>query len=190
MGEETRCCRMKDFVHVFSSRGLTCFIFGALAVLATGRLVPFQNVAEEPLLIQTIVVNDAPIVPTEAAMDGADRSLAVGATRVERKVCYPAVGCFDNHDPFDNAAQEVPQPPEHVNTQFLHFTQETPTNPEILSYDANDQSIQQLNVNSSRWLRIIVHGFGNNRDSPWMTPLKDELLKLRDVPTTVFTLRE
>ena len=177
-------------MHAFSSRGLTCFILGVLAALASARLVPFQNVPEEPLLIQAILVNDGPIVPIEAAMDDADRSLAVGAARMERNVCYPAVGCFDNHDPFNNAAQEVPQPPEHVNTQFLHFTQETPTNPEILSYDANDQAIQQLNVNASRWLRIIVHGFGNNRDSPWMTPLKDELLKLRDVLTAEFILRE
>ena len=96
-----------------------------LAAVATARLVPFQNVAEEPLLIQAIVVNDAPLVPIAAsAINDADRFSAAGATRMERKVCYPDVGCFDNHDPFNNAAQEVPQSPDYVNTQFLHFTQE------------------------------------------------------------------
>jgi hypothetical protein len=102
----------------------------------------------------------------------------------DTSVCYPVVGCFDNNDPYNNAALEVPQTPEFIDTHFLLFTQEAPTAPEYLFYDGNDQSITESSLNSSRWLRIIVHGFINNRNSIWIQPLADELLKLKDVRTT------
>ena len=107
----------------------------------------------------------------------------VAPIRVNTSVCYPVVGCFDNNDPFNNAALEVPQSPEFVDTQFLFYTQEASTQPEFLFYNGNDQSITQSSLNSSRWLRIIVHGFMNNRDSIWILPLKEELLKLKNVRT-------
>lgn len=96
-------------------------------------------------------------------------------------VCYPVVGCFDNNPPYDNAALEVPQSPEIIDTHYVLFTQEAPNNPEVLSYSVDDQVIKESSFNASRWLRIIVHGFINNRDSSWIKPLKDELLKLDKV---------
>jgi hypothetical protein len=102
-------------------------------------------------------------------------------TRVNTTICYPVVGCFDNNDPFNNAGLEVPQSPEFVSTAFLLFTQESPTNPEDLSYDHDDESLRNSNINSSRWLRILIHGFTNNRESVWMKKLKDGLLQLKNV---------
>lgn len=134
----------------------------------------------ELLTVDLLSTNNSPNVPVDSTIDRTFKlpSILTGANTA---VCYPVVGCFDNNSPFDNAARELPQTPEHINTQFLLFTQETPTSPEFLSYDGNDQSIENWNLNSSRWLRIIVHGFQNNRNSIWIKPLQDELLKLRDV---------
>jgi hypothetical protein len=107
------------------------------------------------------------------------------AQRPNTTLCYPVVGCFDNNDPFNNAGLEIPQSPEFIDTAFLLFTQEAPTNPEFLSYDASDDSFIQSSINPSRWLRIIIHGFTNNRDSIWIKPLRTELLKLKDVRSFV-----
>ncbi len=145
-------------------------------VLIDARLVELQHVATEPLTIDTISVNNVLAVPT---MNRAGKTLV----HVNTSVCYPVVGCFDNNDPFNNAALQVPQPPELIDTQFLLFTQEASIKPEFLFYNGNDQSITESSLNSTRWLRIIVHGFTNNRDSIWIQPLKDELLKLKDVRT-------
>jgi hypothetical protein len=101
--------------------------------------------------------------------------------RANTTICYPIVGCFDNNDPFTNAAFEVPQSPEFISTGFLLFTQESPNLPEFLSYDDADATLISSSINPSRWLRIIIHGFTNNRDSVWIKPLRNELMKLTDV---------
>jgi len=146
------------------------------SVLIDARLVELQHVATEPLTIDAISANNVLAVPT---MNRAEKTLV----HVNTTVCYPVVGCFDNNDPFNNAALQVPQPPELIDTQFLLFTQEASIKPEFLFYNGDDQSIIESSLNSTRWLRIIVHGFTNNRDSIWIQPLKDELLKLKDVRT-------
>lgn len=110
-----------------------------------------------------------------------DMKLSETMKLFDKQACYPVVGCYDNKGPYSNAALEIPQSPEHIDTHFLLFTQENPTMPEFLYYDRDDESIQNSNLNPSRWLRIIVHGFSNNRDSVWIKPLQDELLKLKDV---------
>ena len=98
------------------------------------------------------------------------------------KISHDCVGrVFDNNDPFNNAGLEVPQTPEFIDTAFLLFTQEAPTNPEFLFYDQDDETIINSNINPSRWLRIMIHGFTNNRDSVWMRKLKDGLLQLKNV---------
>lgn len=102
-------------------------------------------------------------------------------SREENSVCYPVVGCFDSKAPFNNAAGGLPQDPTLINTHFLLFTKTNRKHPEVLDYDADDQSISQSQFNSSKWLRIIVHGFTNNRHSSWITHMTDELLKLRGV---------
>ncbi|CAF0740905.1 unnamed protein product [Adineta steineri] len=149
------------------------FFVAVFNIFIDAGLVSLQHVDNQPLTINAISTNDVPIVPT---MNRAMKS----PVHANTSICYPVVGCFDNNAPFTNAAFEIPQSPEFIDTQFLLFTQETPTNPEFLFYNGNDKSIVESNLNSSRWLRIIVHGFINNRDSIWIKPLKDELLTLKD----------
>ncbi|UJR21052.1 hypothetical protein I4U23_024152 [Adineta vaga] len=143
------------------------------------RLIPSQNLANKPLTIDSISVDNLPI---RSANDAVLKRQVTSPLRAAANttVCYPLVGCFDNNEPFNNAGLEVPQSPEFVDTAFLFFTQETPTNPEFLFYD-NDDSIRNADINPSRWLRIIIHGFTNNRESVWMKKLKNELLKLTNI---------
>jgi hypothetical protein len=126
------------------------------------------------LTIDAISTNNIPVISSS------NQNIKRQATSANTTVCYPLVGCFDNNDPFNNAGLEVPQSPEIIDTAFLLFTQEAPTNPEFLSYN-NDDSIRNADIKPSRWLRIIVHGFTNNRTAPWISKLKTELLKLKNV---------
>ena len=122
-------------------------------------------------------MNNLPIRSTDATVA---KRQTTSPPKANTTICYSLVGCFDNNDPFNNAGLEVPQSPELVDTAFLLFTQDSPTNPEFLSYE-DDSSILKADINPSRWLRIIIHGFTNNRDSVWMGKLKTELLKLKNV---------
>ncbi|CAF4007835.1 unnamed protein product, partial [Adineta steineri] len=139
------------------------------------RLAPLQHMADKPLTIDAISANYIPIISSENQINKRQTT----GPKPNTTVCYPLVGCFDNNDPFNNAGLEVPQAPEFIETAFLLFTQESPTNPEFLLYD-DDDSIRKVDVNPSRWLRIIIHGFSNNHDSVWMNKMKNELLKLKN----------
>ncbi|CAF3377208.1 unnamed protein product [Rotaria socialis] len=164
---------------MLSELGIRYLLLGLFTISISARIIPLENVANEPLTIDIISTNNMPIVPAMPTMDQAIQ-VPISPKLFHKSVCYPIVGCYDNKEPYNNAALEIPQSPEHIDTHFLLFTQETPTTPEFLSYDGNDQSIKESSINSSRWLRIIVHGFANNRNSIWIKPLQDELFKLKD----------
>ncbi|CAF4798813.1 unnamed protein product [Rotaria sp. Silwood1] len=152
-------------------------------LLIDARIVPQHNL-DNQLRIDD-VVNNA-IVPIKGATnkgwddweDWGDSS--VGTLEPGTTVCYPVVGCFDNNPPFDNAGLAVPQDPTVVNTHFLLFTNSAPTKSEFLQYNKNDSSITNSRFSNTKWLRIIVHGFTNNRNSLWIPRLTEELLKLKD----------
>lgn len=157
--------------------GFCCLLLAVLLHFNDARLVPVEHAANAPLAIDAVSANALPIANHGIIKRQVTTPLRATANTT---VCYPLVGCFDNNEPFNNAALEVPQSPEFINTAFLFYSQESPTNPEFLAYD-DDDSIQKVPVNPSRWLRIIVHGFTNNRESVWMKKMKDELLKLTNV---------
>jgi hypothetical protein len=155
-------------------------IIGVIIVIVDAGLIPSQHIADRSMTIDTLSTQMLPMLPAVPTVN-AGQSRSLTKSHDNTSVCYPIVGCFDNNAPYDNAALELPQSPETIDTQFLLFTQEKPSTPEFLSYINDDQSIENSKVNPSRWLRIIIHGFINNRDSDWIQPLRDELLKLGDV---------
>lgn len=163
------------------------FFFSILIIDA--RFAPPRNSDGRLRIVDTV---DNPVAPNKHAMridweewtdwdnwGGVDE--IGGSPQPGTSVCYPLVGCFDNNPPFDNAGLQVPQNPSVIDTQFLLFTHSTPTSPEFLQYHNNDSSIVNSKYNKSNWLRIIVHGFTNNRNSPWIKRLTEELLTLKDV---------
>ena len=146
-------------------------------IIINARLVPLQP-ALESISIDNIL-NLPLVVPNHRL----GKRQTTTPPRANTTVCYPLVGCFDNNEPFNNAGFEVPQSPDFISTAFLLFTQEAPNVPEFLAYDGTDDSLAQSSINPSRWLRIIIHGFTNNRDSVWIKPLKEALMSLTDVRT-------
>lgn len=164
----------------FLFKEIVFLLLVCIPILTNARLVPFRRGIDEPLTIDAISTNNIMRMPMLAAKDQAMKRQATPA-RANTTICYPVVGCFDNNDPFNNAAFEVPQSPDFVGTSFLLFTQESPNLAEFLSYGDTDEELINSSINPSRWLRIIIHGFTNNRDSTWIKPLRDELMKLTDV---------
>lgn len=161
--------------------GLSCLFIFCIIGFIDARLVPLEETVNEPLVIDNVAKDNILEIETTTSSYSISKRQASSPARANTTVCYDLVGCFDNNEPFNNAAFEVPQSPDFVNTAFLLFTQESPTNPEFISYTSDDETIKKSSVNPSRWLRIIIHGFQNNRDSVWIPKLQAELLKLKNV---------
>ncbi|CAF0991636.1 unnamed protein product [Rotaria magnacalcarata] len=160
---------MIAIVNMRFQANFQCVFIPLLILSIDGRLVPSQHEVNEPLTIDTLSAGNSLQV-----LNRQTRAPVANTT-----VCYPVVGCFDNNEPFNNAGLEVPQSPEFIDTAFLLFTQESQTDPEFIVYDS-DKSILNSSVSTSRWLRIIIHGFQNNRESVWIPKLRAELLKLKN----------
>lgn len=58
------------------------------------------------------------------------------------------------------------------------YTPKTKTDGRILSY-SDIETIKNSKFNRSLPLKIIIHGFFNNYDTPWLHSLKDSLLTVR-----------
>ena len=79
--------------------------------------------------------------------------------------------------PFDNAANHLPTTPEVLRTEFILYNEETldDSKEHLLSY--TDMSIlESSKFNPALPLKIIIHGFANNKATPWIIKLKDEIL--------------
>ena len=153
-------------------------------IIINARLVSLRPASEESLAIKTISTDNILNIPIVVSSNRIGKRQATTPPRANTTVCYPIVGCFDNNEPFNNAGFEVPQSPDLISTAFILFTQEAPNIPELITYDGTDDSLIQSSINPSRWLRIIIHGFTNNRDSVWIKPFKNALLTLTDVRET------
>ncbi|CAF0989739.1 unnamed protein product [Rotaria sp. Silwood1] len=164
----------------FVCSGFYCLLIALFIFSVDSRLVPLQHEINEPLTIDVLSTNNNLHIPVISSNNAVIRQKAASPPVANTTVCYPIVGCFDNNEPFNHAALEVPQSPEFINSAFLLYTQEAPTNPEFHYYDSDDESIIKSSINPSRWLRVIIHGFQNNRDSSWIPKLRAELLKLKN----------
>jgi hypothetical protein len=80
-------------------------------------------------------------------------------------VCYDDVGCFDNFPPFNNAGNYLPVAPEEINPEFLLFTRKSLENEEYLYYK-DESSILNSKFDKNLPLKLIIHGFSNNKSTP------------------------
>lgn len=104
--------------------------------------------------------------------------------RAEEIVCYQLVGCFRDEGPF-NYLDTLPQAPDSIGTQFWLFTREMLATPEPLRYDDNGTSLHRSHFNSSRPVKIIVHGFGSSGHRAWVKQMTDNLLHVENVNVVV-----
>jgi hypothetical protein len=92
-------------------------------------------------------------------------------------ICFDVEGCFSNIYPFNNAGNYLPTSPEILRTEFLLFNQKNSYKEESLSYK-NLSVIENSNFDVNLPLKILIHGFSNNRSTLWLNLLKDTILEV------------
>lgn len=94
--------------------------------------------------------------------------------------CYEdGLGCFSNKQgtPFEC----FPGPPDCMDKIKPHFYLYTPENDtQFQSFDFFNLNSKtpQLEINSTKNLFLIIHGFGDEWPKPWITDLKNALISL------------
>jgi hypothetical protein len=85
------------------------------------------------------------------------------------------IGCFDNYPPFNNAGNYLPVSPDVLKTEFLLFTRKD--NEEQLIDYRNKETLKNSKYDANLPLKLVIHGFSNNRSTPWFRELKNMLLR-------------
>ncbi|KAL3889396.1 hypothetical protein ACJMK2_001740 [Sinanodonta woodiana] len=93
-------------------------------------------------------------------------------------VCYNEIGCFGNNSPFNNALLVLPQSPTEVGVRYFLFTRKNGNIPQILTADR--KVVLNSNFNGEKGTRFIIHGYKGKASDPWVTDMKDALLKRED----------
>ncbi|XP_011306820.1 pancreatic triacylglycerol lipase isoform X1 [Fopius arisanus] len=97
--------------------------------------------------------------------------------------CYEDLGCLNItrswyhliHRPLN----VFPLPREVINTRFILYTNENPTEGQVLIV-AKDKSIKRSNFDPKRKTKFIIHGFIDTPLSNWVKEMRNELLKHGD----------
>ena len=88
-------------------------------------------------------------------------------------VCYDIVGCFNNNPPFNNAAFYLPISPDKLKTNFQLYT--SAIGPDRLNY-ADENSIRNSKYSKDYPLKIVIHGFQNTGQTPWVIRMINNIL--------------
>jgi hypothetical protein len=102
--------------------------------------------------------------------------LSISGFLFSRKVCYDHIGCFSNSFPYNNAHGNLPESPDHIQTQFLLYTRQNPHQEKLL--DPYDHStIKHSHFDGSKKTVLITHGYQDDGRSTWIHKMTTELLK-------------
>uniref|UniRef100_UPI00358F8262 pancreatic lipase-related protein 2-like n=1 Tax=Myxine glutinosa TaxID=7769 RepID=UPI00358F8262 len=100
------------------------------------------------------------------------------------EVCYEYLGCFSDDYPYSGSEQrpiaKLPWPPEKINTRFLLFTRQNPSNWQQIEA-RHPATINSSNFEETRQTAFIVHGFIDKGDDPWLEDICREMLSVDDV---------
>lgn len=102
-----------------------------------------------------------------------------GGVQRASSVCYGELGCFDKGGTFQHLKQ-LPEPPETVNTQFLLYTRKNRLEPQFLDY-RKPETVLESNLDGSKPLKFISHGFGGRNNLTWVWEMKNAFLEKHDV---------
>ncbi|XP_060083651.1 pancreatic lipase-related protein 2-like [Ylistrum balloti] len=101
-----------------------------------------------------------------------------------RQVCYQHIGCFSNASPFNNAKGYLPETAEHIQSNFRLFTRQNPTHAQSLDpYDSS--TVTGSHFNAGKNTKLIIHGFQDSGDAPWMHDMTRALLDAESVNVIV-----
>lgn len=107
---------------------------------------------------------------------------SLAADKKPESICFEELGCFSDDGPFNTPQRPItslPNTPEEINTQFLLYSKETPSEFTLLDYHDEDQ-LRQSSFNSSQETKIIIHGYRSFPDKPWVHRLVEEFYKHDD----------
>ncbi|KAM4702576.1 pancreatic triacylglycerol lipase-like [Rhinophrynus dorsalis] len=100
------------------------------------------------------------------------------------EVCYDRIGCFTDIVPWSGTVErpisQLPWSPEKINTRFLLYTKENPSNFQELSA-RNPSTISASNFRTSRKTRFIIHGFIDKGEESWLIDMCKTMLQVEDV---------
>ncbi|XP_022340243.1 inactive pancreatic lipase-related protein 1-like [Crassostrea virginica] len=97
-----------------------------------------------------------------------------------RQVCYDHLGCFSNASPYNNAKGFLPESPDHIQTRFLLYTRQNPTNAQILSpYDRT--TVSGSHFNGHKKTVFITHGYQDDGHAPWIRKMTAAFLTKDDL---------
>jgi len=91
-----------------------------------------------------------------------------------RSISYTGLGTFSLAPPFTNT-DWLPSRPSFIGTSFTLFTRLNPTTPQRLRVDRRT-SIRASHLNASLPVKILVHGFLQHRQSPFLINMTRALL--------------
>ncbi|XP_033617288.1 pancreatic triacylglycerol lipase isoform X2 [Fukomys damarensis] len=108
--------------------------------------------------------------------------LLVGAV-AGSEVCYDRFGCFTDDNPWAGIVQRplkiLPWSPSSINTGFLLYTDENPTNYQKITADPS--SIRSSNFRTDRKTRFIIHGFIDKGEENWLSNMCKTMLQVESV---------
>lgn len=88
-----------------------------------------------------------------------------------RKGCYDGYGCFSTDYPFSNTEGFLPQSPDYLNVRIQLYTRQNRNN----AIDVTEGVGKTFD--STKDIKIIIHGYMNRMDVPWLTEMKDAFLQ-------------
>jgi len=98
--------------------------------------------------------------------------------RDEEMVCYKDLGCFRDDGAFDYL-DVLPSPPEEINTTYLLFTRDNPSDAQVL-LPANGTALALSHFDAAKPSKVIVHGFGSSCARVWVREMRVALLTMVD----------
>ncbi|CAL1543543.1 unnamed protein product [Lymnaea stagnalis] len=95
-------------------------------------------------------------------------------------VCYPVVGCFNNHPPNGNTHGVLPISPADMGVRMWLFTRSNRQAQDVLNYN-NPGSITGSHFDPHKATKFIVHGFSSSFEkTSWILHMKDKFLNKGD----------
>ncbi|KAL8577661.1 hypothetical protein ACOMHN_060772 [Nucella lapillus] len=99
------------------------------------------------------------------------------ADAFDNKVCYGAIGCFNNSAPFTNSWYELPDSPKKVGVTLTLYTGSGPSGGEILTWN-EVKKVKDTHYDLQAPTKVIIHGYFKNGTADWIVAMRKELLKV------------
>lgn len=87
------------------------------------------------------------------------------------------LGSFSKDKPFTDFPLYAESDPDTIGLEFLLYDNESPDEATILQYN-NESSVRFSGFKRNYKLKVIVHGYGNDKNTPWLTDMKKEFFKV------------